>query len=78
MNSETFRAWLAEQGCRIEGREMEGRGHGATVVNVFREGRTAELPLGGSHKPLDQETVREICQALDLDWSKLPGPSRRV
>lgn len=78
MNSETFRAWLIEQGCRIDGREREGRGKGPTVVHVHREDRTAELPLGGSHKPIDPETARAICQALELDRSRLPGPARRV
>lgn len=77
MNSDTFRAWLLEQGCRIEGRDGVRRGEGPTAAHVFREGRSAELPLVGSHKAIDAETARAICQALDLDWSRLPGPTSR-
>ena len=76
MNNETFRNWLVEQGCRIEGRhQRRDRGEGSATVQVLREGRTAELPLAGSHKPIDPETARAICQTLGLDASKLPGPS---
>jgi len=78
MNSETFRSWLAEQGCRIEGRELAGRGRGQAVAHVYREGRTAELPSIGSDKPIADEEVRDICQALGLDWTKLPGPASRA
>jgi len=75
MDSATFRSWLAERGCRFDRHE---RGKGQAAVTVHREGRTAELPMVGSHKPIDPETARAICQALDLDWSKLPGPASRV
>jgi len=78
MNSETFRTWLLEQGCRIEGRELSPRGGGHAVAQVRREGRTAELPQIGSDKPISQDEARGICAALGLDWRKLPGPASRA
>ncbi len=77
MNSANFRAWLVEQGCHIDRREGARRGHGQAKVHVHREGRTAELPEVGSHAPLAPETIRAICEALDLDSSKLPGFTAR-
>jgi len=77
MDSATFRSWLAERGCRFDPHH-EQRGQGPAAVIVHREGRTAELPLVGSHKPIDLETARAICQALALDWSELPGPEGRA
>ena len=77
MDSGTFRTWLAERGCRFDHHE-EDRGHGQAAVTVHREGRTAELPLVGSHKAIDLETARAVCQALDLNWSELPGPQSRA
>jgi len=78
MDSETFRSWLAERGCRFDGAEHEERGKGQAAVTIHREGRTAQLPLVGSHKAIDPETARAVCQALALDWSELPGPASRV
>jgi hypothetical protein len=72
-----FRAWLAARGCRFHQHE---RGHGRdhAVVTVEREGLSAELPLVGSHEPLDADLVREVCERLGLDWNELPGPQGRA
>jgi hypothetical protein len=64
MEAAKFRKWLAEHGCRF-GAESEG------TVTVRRLGRTAELPLIGENQELDLRSVRQVCQALGLDWSKL-------
>jgi hypothetical protein len=77
MEPATFRSWLEQRGCRFDPHEHEERGHGSAVVTVHREGRTAQLPLGGSRKALDFATEQAICQALDLDWSELPGAQRQ-
>jgi hypothetical protein len=45
---------------------------------VHREGRKAEVPLGGSRRILDARVVRRACEELGLDWSELPGPKSRV
>ena len=50
MESATFRKWLAEHGCRFDRHEHEKRGEGEVIVTVHREGRKAEVPLGGSHQ----------------------------
>jgi hypothetical protein len=47
-------------------------------MTIHREGRTAELPLVGSRHELDPDRVRQVCEALDLNWSDLPGPSGRA
>ncbi len=78
MESATFRKWLSEQGCRFDQHEHEQRHKGHVVVTVHREGRKAEVPLGGSHETLDPRIVRRACEELGLDWSKLPGPQSRV
>ena len=52
------------------------RSHG--TVTIHRAGRTAELPLVGASHNLDPRSVRQVCEALGLDWSKLPGPEGRV
>jgi hypothetical protein len=77
MDSETFRNWLAERGCRFD-HDHEKRGGGQGAVTIHREGRSARLPLIGSRKPIDAETARDICDTLALDWSELPGPASRV
>ena len=74
MESATFRKWLAEHGCRFDRHEHEKRGEGQVMVTVHREGRKAEVPLGGSHQILDARVVRRACEELGLDWSRLPGP----
>ena len=78
MESATFRKWLAERGCRFDQHEHEKRGEGQVIVTVHREGRKAEVPLGGSHQILDARVVRQTCEELGLDWSQLPGPKGRV
>ena len=78
MESATFRKWLAEQGCRFDKLEHKHRHEGPVLVTVHREGRKAEVPLGGSHKILDARIVRQACDDLGLDWSQLPGPQGRV
>jgi hypothetical protein len=77
MESATFRKWLAERGCRFDQHE-EKRGDGQVIVTVHREGRKAEVPLGGSRQILDHRVVRRACEELELDWSELPGPQSRV
>ena len=74
MESATFRKWLTERGCRFDRHEHEKRGEGQVIVTVHREGRKAEVPLGGSHQILDARVVRQACEELGLDWSQLPGP----
>jgi hypothetical protein len=77
MESATFRKWLAEHGCRFGAQsEKPEEGHG--TVTVHRLGRTAELPLVGANDELDPRSVRQVCEALGLDWSKLPGQTGRV
>jgi len=78
MNSATFRKWLAEQGCRFDRYEHHQRHEGAVMVTVHRDGRTAEVPLGGSRQALDPRVVRRACEELGLDPSQLPGPKSRV
>lgn len=77
MESAVFRKRLAEQGCRFDRHEHQRRGQGGAVT-VHREGRKAEIPLGGSHRILDPSVVRRACEELGLDWSELPGPRSRV
>jgi hypothetical protein len=78
MDSETFRAWLADRGCRFDHKTHRERGAGHGVVTVHREGRSALMPLLGSNKPIDTQVAREVCEALGLDWSDLPGPKSRI
>ena len=71
MEYPTFRKWLAEHGCRFD-TQSEKRGEGHGTVTIHRAGRTAELPLVGASHNLDPRSVRQVCEALGLDWSKLP------
>jgi len=75
MESATFQKWLAEQGCRFD-TDREKRGTGHANVTVHREGRKAEVPMGGPHQVLDARVVRRACEELGLDWSELPGPKK--
>ncbi len=69
----TFKLWLTERGCRFDTQpEQRGDGHG--TVTIHRGGRTAELLLVGARHELDPNSVRRVCEALDLKWSDLPGP----
>jgi len=78
VESATFRAWLAERGCRFDTHDQKGRSHGHPVITVRREDRTARLPLLGLHEQLDPRIVLEICDALALDSSELPGAESRT
>ena len=78
MESATFRKWLAEQGCRFDQHEHQQRHQGPVMVTVHRDGRKAEVPLGGSRQQLDPRVVRQACEELGLDPSELPGPKGRV
>ena len=70
MESATFRKWLVEQGCRIDGDEHP-RGHeGHVMVTVHREDRKTRAPLGGSRQALDPRVVRRACDELGLDPSQ--------
>jgi hypothetical protein len=73
----TFRKWLTDRGCRFD-THQEKRGSGQVIVTVHREGRKAQVPLGGAHQILDAHIVRRVCEELGLDWSDLPGPKGRV
>ena len=76
MESETFRKWLVERGCRIEsGKDTIGV-HGHPRVTVHLKDRKAVLPEVGTKKALDQRTVRKIVSDLGLNWDELPGPVR--
>ncbi len=77
METETFRKWLMERGCRFRRHGHLGKGLGAGAVTVTRADRKAELPLVGSKKHLPAETVRAGVTALGLDPAELPGPRGR-
>lgn len=77
MENATFRKWLAEHGCRFD-TPSEKRGDGHGTLTIHRAGRTAELALVGANHELDQRSVRQVCETLGLDWSKLPGPNGRA
>jgi hypothetical protein len=77
MENATFRKWLAEHRCRFD-RQSEERGEGHGTLTIHRLGRTAELPLVGADQRLDPRSVRQVCEALGLDWPKLPGPMGRA
>ena len=73
----TFKRWLTERGCHFDTQpEERGLGHG--TVTIHREGRTAELLLVGARHELNPNSVRRVCEALDLKWSDLPGPKSRA
>ncbi len=78
MESATFRKWLVEHGCRVDHGEHDRRHEGPVMVTVHREGRKAEVPLGGSHQTLDSRVVQRACEELGLDPAHLPGPESRV
>jgi hypothetical protein len=48
---------LAEHGCRFDRHEHEKRGEGQVMVTVHREGRKAEVPLGGPEMMLTPVTL---------------------
>ena len=77
MEYATFRDRLAKHGCRFD-TQHEERGEGHGTVTIHREGRTAELTLTGSRHELDPHSVHQVCEALGLNWSDLPGPKGRA
>lgn len=77
MEYASFRDWLTKHGCHFD-TQGEERGHGHGKVTIHREGRVAELPLVGSRHELDEHSVRQVCEALGLKWSDLPGSKGRV
>ena len=78
MNSATFKNWLVEQGCRIDGGQHPVGHEGHVKVTAHREGRTSEIPLPGTHQDIDPRIVQRVCVELGLDASQLPGPKSRV
>ena len=78
MNSATFRKWLTEQGCRIDGHQHPVGHEGHVSVTAHREGRTTEIPLPGANQDIDHRIVQRVCTELGLDASQLPGPQSRV
>jgi hypothetical protein len=78
MESATFRDWLVKQGCRLDHGEHHKRHEGQVMVTVHREGRRAEVPLGGSRQTLDSRVVLRACEELGLDPAGLPGPQSRA
>ncbi len=78
MESGTFRKWLLEHGCRIDG-DRHPTGHeGPVTVVVHREGKTTQVAFGSPRHNLDPRAVHAACEALGLDPSELPGPQSRV
>jgi len=78
MESATFRKWLADRGCTFERHERGKGGRGHVVVGVRLGDRRAELPDVGTKKHLPDEVVRNIVDALGLNYDELPGPKSRV
>lgn len=78
MESETFRQWLAERGCRFAAGKDSIGAHGHAYVTVHLGDRQAVLPEIGTKKALDERTVRRIVDELGLNWNDLPGPSSRA
>jgi hypothetical protein len=78
VESSTFRDWLTQNGCRIDSHAQNGRAHGHGMIVVHRGQLKAEVPLLGKHQQLDPGIIREVCTALRLDPSSLPGPRSRV
>lgn len=78
MESGTFRKWLLEHGCRIDGDRHPVGHQGSVTAVVHREGKTAQIALGNPRHNLDPRAVRSACEALGLDPSELPGPKSRV
>jgi hypothetical protein len=71
MESATFQKWLAEHGCRFD-TAQEKRGTGHANVTVHREGRKAEVCLGGPHQILDAHIIRRACEELGLNSPAKP------
>jgi hypothetical protein len=79
MESATLRKWLARRDCVFyDSTPHTDTRRGIAKVTVHRGGRTAVLPLIGSKKRLDPQTVRQIVEALGLKFSDLPGSQGRI
>ncbi len=79
MESATLRKWLARRGCRFYDAEPHtGRRRGIAKLTVHRGGRTAVLPLIGSKKRLDPQTIKQIVDDLGLKFSELPVSQGRI
>lgn len=79
MQSATLRKWLRDRGCEFRKHERgKGKRSGFGAVTVRREGRSAELPLVGSHAEIPPETVDAIVEQLGLDRKELPRIKERV
>jgi hypothetical protein len=78
MESATFRKCLVEHECYIDHGEHQQRHEGQVMVTVHREGRKAEVPLGGSRQAIDPRVVRRACEEPGLYEAQLPGPTSRV
>lgn len=72
MESATFRQWLAEQGCSFE-QHKRGKGRGHAAVTVRRGELSSELPLIGSNKQLDHDTIERVRRELGLENVAVPG-----
>jgi len=78
MQNDTFREWLTERGFVFELTERGKGGQGIGTIMVRRDGRRTELPLLGSKKDLDPDTVHRVVEDLGLDPSELPAPQSPV
>ena len=79
MESATLRKWLARRGCRFYDSELHtDKRRGIAKVTVHRGNRMATLPLIGSKKRLDPQTVKQIVEALGLKLSELPASQGRI
>ena len=50
----------------VKDQRSRHRGEGHGHLTIHREGRVAELPLIGSHRHLDADLVRGLCEKLGL------------
>lgn len=76
MENATFQKWLAEHGCRFD-TEAEKRGTGHATVTVHRNGRKAEVPLGGPRQRLDARVISRACEELGLSLPDVPEVRRK-
>lgn len=72
MRADIFRKWLEDKGCRFDTHE-KGKGGGNASLVIKLGAKRSVLPLVGTHKDLDGETMDKILQELGLDDADLPG-----